>query len=225
MVSAATGTVEERDEGGLREPTFRAVLLTGLPGFLREGFLPLGAFYAGLKLSGLGAGIAAAAVASGLVYFYERRAGRDAVLVRLSLAFVVVQSVVGLAAHSAIVYLAQPVLVNAAWGVAFLVSAAIRRPLAGVFACAWYPFPDWFRQTDRFKHVYGVESIVWGIYMLARSGLRLAALLDGSIEDFLVVVLLTGPPLMILVIAWSIRYAIRGLTQAAEDDGAHGPPA
>jgi len=164
-------------------------------------------------------------VASGLIYLYERRAGRDALLVRLSLAFVAVQSVVGLAAHSATVYLAQPVLVNAAWGVAFLVSAGIRRPLAGVFACAWYPFPGWFRQTDRFKRVYGIESIVWGIYMLARSGLRLAALLDGSVEDFLVVVLLTGPPLMILVIAWSIRYAIRGLTQASEDDGAHGSPA
>lgn len=221
MVSAAAGTAAERDEGSLTEPTFRGVLLTGLPGFSREGFLPLGAFYLGLKMSGLGAGIAAAAIASGLVYLYERRAGRDALLVRLSLAFVAVQSVVGLAAHSSTVYLAQPVLANAVWGIAFLVSAGVRRPLAGTFACAWYPFSDWFRQTNRFKRVYGVESIVWGVYLLARSGLRLAALLEGSVENFLVVVLLTGPPMMLLLIAWSIRYAIQGLTQASEDDGAH----
>jgi len=223
-VSAAAGTVEGRDEGGLSEPTFRGVLLTGLPGFLREGFLLLGAFYVGLRSSGLAAGIAAAAVASGLIYLYERRAGREALLVRLSLAFVAVQSAVGLAADSATVYLAQPVLVNAAWGVAFLVSAAIGRPLAGAFACAWYPFPHWFRQTDRFKRVYGIESIVWGVYLLARSGLRLAALLEGSIENFVVVVLLTGPPMMLLLVAWSIRYAIRALTREAESDAADRPP-
>jgi hypothetical protein len=213
MVSGAIGTVGERDEGGLSEPTFRSVLLRGLPGFLREGFLPLGAFYAGLRVSGLTAGIAAAAVASGLIYYYERRAGRNALLVRLSLAFVVVQSAVGLAAHSSTAYLAQPVLANAVWGIAFLVSAGIGRPLAGAFACAWYPFPSWFRQTNEFKRVYGVESIVWGVYMLIRSGLRLAALLEGSIENFLVVVLLTGPPMMLLLVVWSIQYAIRGLTQ------------
>ena len=85
-----------------------------------------------------------------------------------------------------------------------------------MFACAWYPFPAGFRETDAFKRVYGVESIVWGIYMLARSGLRLAALLEGSIENFLVVAILTGPPMMLLLIAWSIRYAIRGLSQAEE---------
>ena len=100
-------------------------------------------------MSGLSAGIAAAAVASLVVYIYERRAGRDALLVRLSLLFVAVQSAVGLASHSTTVYLAQPVLANAAWGVAFLVSARFGRPLAGVLACAWYPFPRWVRQTDR----------------------------------------------------------------------------
>jgi hypothetical protein len=219
--SEMTSRAEERAPQTLSEPTFRGVLMTGLPGFLREGFLPLGAFYAGLRTGGLGAGIAAATATSVLIYLYERHAGRDALLVRLSLAFVAVQSAVGLAANSATVYLAQPVLANAAWGMAFFVSAIIRRPLAGALACAWYPFPSWFRQTDRFKRVYGVESVVWGVYLFTRSGLRLAALLYGSLESFLLVVLLTGPPMMLLLIAWSIHYAIRGLTQASEDDEAH----
>jgi intracellular septation protein A len=183
--------------------------MTGLPGFLREGFLPLGAFYAGLKLSGLGTGIVAALVASALVYLFERRAGRDGLLVRLSLAFVVVQSAIGLAAHSEKVFLAQPVLVNAAWGIAFLVSVGIGRPLAGALAGAWYPFAAEFRQSSEFKRVYGVESIVWGVYFLARSGLRFGALLAGSLENFFLVVVITGPPMMLLLIAWSIRYAIR----------------
>ena len=185
--------------------------MTGLPGFLREGFVPLGAFYAGLRLDGLAAGIVASAVASVVVYLYERRAGRDALLVRLSLGFVLVQSVVGLAAHSTTVYLAQPVLLAAAWGLAFLGSVALGRPLAGSLAHAWYPFPPWLRESEEFKRVYGFESIVWGAYFLARSAVRLLVLLHGSLESFLLVTLLTGTPAMLLLLAWSIRYALRGL--------------
>jgi hypothetical protein len=217
MVRETPEATTGRDEGGLEEPTFRGILLTGLPGFLREGFLPLGAFYAGLRLSGLAAGIAASTALSVVIYLYERRAGRDGLLVRISLAFVLVQSAIGIAANSATVYLAQPVLANAAWGLAFLVSAAIRRPLAGALACAWYPFPRWFRETDEFKRVFGVQSLVWGGYFLVRSAVRLVVLLNGSLETFLVTVLLTGTPMMLLLIGWSIRHAIRGLTPSGRD--------
>jgi hypothetical protein len=188
--------------------------MTGLPGVLREGFLPLGAFYAGLELSGLTAGIVASALASVLIYLYERSRGRDALLVRLSLGFVAVQSIVGLVANSAVVYLAQPVLVAAAWGLAFLVSIAIGRPLAGALACAWYPFPQWLKESAEFKRVYTVESVVWGAYFLGRSALRLAVLWHGNIGGFLVVTFLTGTPVTILLLVWSIRYAIRGMADA-----------
>jgi hypothetical protein len=208
-------------EGGLTEPSFRGVLLTGLPGFLREGFLPVGAFYLGLRLGGLAAGIAASTAISLLIYFYERRAGRDGLLVRISLAFVAVQSAVGLAAHSSTVYLAQPVLANAAWGLAFLVSALIRRPLAGALACAWYPFPHWFRHTEPFKRVFGIQSLVWGAYFVVRSAVRLAVLLQGSLESFLLTVLLTGTPMMLLLILWSIRHAMRGLADADPEPQPH----
>jgi hypothetical protein len=214
MVPGAAGAIAEREDDGLKEPTFWGVLLTGLPGFLREGFLPLGAFYAGLRLEGLAAGIVAAALASVLIYLYERRAGRDALLVRISLGFVVVQSIVGLAANSTTVYLAQPVLLAAAWGLAFLISIPLGRPLAGTLACAWYPFPRWLKESDDFKRVYGIESVVWGAYFLARSALRLAVLLQGSVESFLLIVFLTGTPVMLVLLAWSIRYAIRGLADA-----------
>jgi Protein of unknown function (DUF3159) len=198
----------------MKAPTFRNVFLAGLPGFLREGFLPLGAFYVGLRLSGLAAGIAASAASSLLIYVYERRAGRNALLVRLSLGFVVVQSIVGLAADSTTVYLAQPVLATAVWGLAFLVSVPLRKPLAGALACAWYPFPREVRETPVFRRVFGVESLVWGAYFFARSALRLAVLLHGSLESFLLINVATGTPMMLLLVAWSIRYAIRGLADA-----------
>jgi intracellular septation protein A len=224
MVRATPEATTGRDESGLEEPSFRGILLTGLPGFLREGFIPLGAFYGGLRLSGLVAGIAASTLVSILIYLYERRAGRGGLLVRISLAFVLVQGAIGLAADSTTVYLAQPVLANAAWGLAFLVSAVIRRPLAGAFACAWYPFPEEFRDTEQFKRVFGFQSLVWGGYFVFRSAIRLTVLLNGSLESFLLTTLLTGTPMLLLLIMWSIRHAMRGLTPSGREatlDGEH----
>ena len=192
-----------------------------MPGFLREGFLPLGAFYAAYSLSGLGAGIAAAAAVSIGIYAYERHSGRDGLLVRLSLAFVAVQTAVGLLSHSTTAYLAAPVLASAAWGCAFLGSVALRRPLAGLLACAWYPFPPEYRETDLFKRVYGVESIVWGLYFVARSALRLTILLHAGVGSYVAVVFVTGTPMTIALLAWSIWYAIRRLNGDSEpgDEG------
>ena len=210
MRAAAQAPAPQEEE--LTAPTFLEVFRAGAPGFLREGFLPLGAFYLALRLGDLATAIAASAAVSVLIYLHERRLGREGLLVRLSLLFVVVQSVVGLAANSTTVYLAQPVLIAAAWGLAFLVSVPLGRPLAGSLACAWYPFPRWARETAEFKRVFGIESLVWGSYFLARSGLRLAMLLRGSLESFLAVTFLTGTPLMLLLLAWSIRYSIRRLS-------------
>jgi Protein of unknown function (DUF3159) len=220
VVRDAAATAERRDgEDGLSPPTVASIFLGGLPGVLREGVLPLSAFYVGLRLSGLTAGMAAAAAASIVVYLLERRAGRDGLLVRLSLAFLVVQTLIGAVSNSATAYLALPVLSTAVWGLAFLGSAAIRRPLAGALACAWYPFPAEFRQSALFKRVYGIESVVWGLYLLARSALRLVVLLYVGVGGYLIVAL-TGTPLTIALLLWSIWYAIRRFAgeEATEPD-------
>jgi len=200
------------------------VLGRGLPGFLREGFLPLAAFYAGLRLSGLLVAIAAAAAASLAIYGYERAAGRDGLLVRLSLLFVAVQTAIGLGTHSAVAYLAAPVLLNAAWGLLFLGSVAIGRPLAGALACAWYPFPPDLRASAEFRSVFAIESVVWGGYLLARSALRLGALTFGDgLGLYLLVVAGTGLPVMLALVAWSIWFAIRRL--GGDDEPGYGDAA
>jgi uncharacterized protein DUF3159 len=218
--SRVTGFSTSHGGGGAAPatpPTFASVLFRGLPGFLREGFLPLAAFYVGWRLAGTVTGIAAATAVSVGLYVYERRAGRDGLLVRIALAFVVVQAAIGLLSGSATVYLATPVVANAVWGLAFLGSAAIGRPLAGALACAWYPFPEEIRRTRTFRRVYGVESIVWGVYLLGRSGLRLLALSAG-VGSFVVVTVATGTPLMLGLVAWSIWYAIRKLSDDEETE-------
>jgi hypothetical protein len=90
-----------------------------------------------------------------------------------------------------------------------------------VLACAWYPFPPEFRTTAVFKQVFGVESIVWGLYLLARSALLLTILLHSSVGSFVVVNILTGTPATLALIAWSIWYTIRRL-QDADESRAHG---
>jgi hypothetical protein len=198
-------------------PSYRSIWRRGLPGFLREGFLPLGCFYVGHRTGGLAGGMAAAAAAALVIYASERRAGRDGLLVRLSLAFVAVQTAIGLVAQSTTAYLAAPVLVNAAWGLAFLGSAAVGRPLAGALAHAWYPFPRELRELRAFRRIFAVESLVWGLYLLGRSALRLAALQRGSLDGFLVVSLISGTPATLLLLAWSMWYARRGLIRAGDE--------
>jgi hypothetical protein len=124
----------------------------------------------------------------------------------------------GLAADSAVVYLAQPVIVSAIWGVANLVSAAIGRPLMGVFADAWYPFPDFVKQSRTYRRIFGLESVVWGVYLLARSGLRMLVLSAGSIGVFVGVQFVTGIPVVVALVIWSLWYAVRGFERSTEWD-------
>ena len=199
------------------EPTWGYLARRGVPTFAAEGVLPILVLYGAWHLFGLTAGIVFAAVVSAFVVVWQIRRGHDAPVARITLVFLAVQAAIGIASHSATVYLAQPIVLSAGWGMAYLVSAGIGRPLVGLFAQAWYPFPRWFRQTDPFKRVYGIQSLVWGAYFLVRSGVRLAVLLNGSLESFLLTVFLTGAPMMFLLIVWSIRHSIRGLADADVD--------
>jgi Protein of unknown function (DUF3159) len=206
----------ERD---LPEPSFRSILLAGAPRFAREAFGPVLAFYIGLELAGLVVGIVLASTVGIALDLYERRRGRGGALALLSVAFVLVQAVVGLATDSAAVYLAQPVVVGAIWGLANIGSAIVGRPLAGVLADAWYPFPPEVKASRTYRRVFGIESVVWGVYLLARSGIRMYVLASGSIGGFVVVQLATGLPFTIALVAWSIWYAVRGFERSTEWDG------
>ena len=195
-------------------PTVRSILRSGAPRFAREAFGPVGAFYLGWKLGGLAIGIALATSLAVALEVYEHRRGRRGSLALVSAGFAVVQGVVGLIADSAVVYLAQPVVVSAIWGAACLVSAAIGRPLMGAFADAWYAFPPEVRASKPYKRIFGLESVVWGVYFLARSGIRMLVLWTGSIGLFVVVQAATGVPFMVALVVWSISYAVRGFERA-----------
>src|SRR5262245_7130013 len=193
----------------LPEPTWRSLLERGLPQFVGEAVLPVLVFYAFWRAGGLGPAIAASTVLYVALAAWLLRRKRDVSLVAVGALFVVVQALVGPAAHSATVYLAQPVVLSAVWGVAYFVSVAIGRPLVGLFATAWYPFPAWFRASAAYRREFGLQSIVWGVYCLVRAGLRLFVLLDSGVGGFVVISLLTGTPFLVALVAWGIWHARR----------------
>jgi intracellular septation protein A len=219
-VNAATARLADIPERELPEPSFRSIFFAGAPRFAREAFGPVLAFYAGWKLGNLVVGIVLASAVGIALDLWERRRGRAGALALVSVAFVIVQAAIGLIADSAVVYLAQPVLVSAIWGLANIGSAIVGRPLAGVFADAWYPFPPEVKESRTYRRIFGIESIVWGLYLLARSGIRMVVLTSGSIGAFAAVQVATGVPFTIALVAWSVWYATRGFERSTEWDEA-----
>jgi hypothetical protein len=197
----------------LPPPTWRSLVGRGLPQFAADALLPVAAFYAGWRLFGLAAGIGVSAIVSIALAALLIRRGREVGLVVVAAAFVVIQAVVGLVSGSATVYLAQPVVLSALWGIAYVVSVVVGRPLIGVFACAWYPFPAWFRASAPFKREFGMQSLVWAAYCFARAGLRLVLLLHDGVGAFVVGSFVTGTPVIVALLAWGLWHARRSFAR------------
>lgn len=194
----------------------RDILLGSGPRFARDAMGPMLAFYVGWRVLGLGAGIALATLAALAAYRWERHHERSGLMARLGLGLALLQAVIGLASGSEQLYLAQPVIINGLYGLAFVGSVVIRRPLAGAFADEMYPFPDFVRASVTFRQVFSRVSLMWGVYLLARSGLRLATLQSSSVEAFLAVNAITGVPLTAVLLGWSIWYGVRGFRNSEE---------
>ncbi len=198
------------------EISARGILVGSGPRFARDAFGPVLCFYAGYKLGGLAIGIAAATVVALGAWLYERRRDRPGLLARLSLLVIVVQAAIGLLAGDARAFFAPAVLTTLVWGLAFVVSVFVGRPLAGVFAGEMYPFPPEVRASATFTRVFSVVSLGWGGLLLLRSGVRLATLAMSSIDAFVFVSAATGIPLTAAMMTWSVWYATRAFRRSEE---------
>jgi intracellular septation protein A len=193
-----------------------ALMLGSGPRFARDAFGPVLVFYAGWKLVGFRAAILAATVLAIAAYVWERRQARSGITAGIGLGIALVQAIAGLAAGSTTAYFAPPIIVNGAYGLAFLVSVAIGRPLAGIFAKETYAFPPQVRASHTFRRVFSRISLVWGVYLLLRTGLRFFALLRSSVELYLVINVVTGIPFTAALMSWSIWYSVRSFRQSEE---------
>ena len=196
--------------------SLRGILVGSGPRFARDAFGPVLAFYIGWEFVGLWAGMVLAVIVSISAYLYERRRERPGVLARISLAIIAVQVGVGAISQDAEGFLAPPVIINGIYGLAFLGSVAIGRPLAGVFANEMYPFPPEVRSSATFRHTFGRVSLVWGAYLVIRSVARFWVLTHAEVGAFVVFNLITGFPLMSLLMSWSVWFGLRSFRRSDE---------
>ena len=204
--------------------TFGALLLGSGPRFARDALGPVLAFYAGWKLSGLVAGIAAATVVAVAAFAWQRRHGGTGIMPAIGLGVACVQAVVGLVAGSASAFFAPAVVANGLYGCVFVGSVVLGRPLAGVFAREIYAFPRGVRDSALFRRTFGVVSLVWGGYMLVRSTVRLLVLFWSSVDLFVAVSVATGVPFTLGLMSWSFWYPLRQFRRQPELWQAEEPP-
>jgi hypothetical protein len=189
----------------LAEPiAVRSVLGRSAPRIVRDGLGPIASFFVGWKLIGLVAGIALATIFALLMYRHERRHGRPALVVRVALGLVLIRATVGLISGDAKIYLGQEVVLDALIGLTVMGSVVVGRPLANAFGREVYPFPDEIRGSATYGRTFRTITLVWGTYFLVRSGIRLAALLTLSVDGYLLVDALSGAPVLVGLLAWSV---------------------
>jgi intracellular septation protein A len=210
---AAEGVVVEA--AGLDPIDTRTILRASGPRFVANAGFPVLFFYAGWKLSGLLLGVLLATAVGVGASLYERHKERPGLVARLALAFVLIQGVIGLAFGSAKVYLAQPVILNVGLGLVFLVTTLRGKPFAGQFAEELYPFPPEVKESETFKRAFARVSVVWAVYFLLRSIIRLY-MLSGSVDAFVVVNVVTGFPIIAGLMSWSVWYISRTFRRSEE---------
>jgi intracellular septation protein A len=186
------------------------------PRFARDAFGPVLLFYIGWKFIGFRTAVIAATALAIAAYLLERRQARSGITAAMGLGIALVQATAGLASGSTTAYFAPPIIVNGAYGLAFLVSVAIGHPLAGVFAQETYPFPPQVKASQTFRRVFSRISLVWAAYLFLRTGLRFLALMRSSVEVFLVINIVTGIPFTAALMSWSIWYSLRSFRQSTE---------
>ena len=193
-----------------------ALLLGTGPRFARDAFGPVILFYVAWKLIGFRTAILAATALSIAAYVFERRQARSGITAGIGLGIALVQATAGMASGSTTAYFAPPIIVNGAYGLAFLASVVIGRPLAGVFAQETYPFPPQVKASQTFRRVFSRISLVWATYLLLRTGLRLLVLLRSSVEVYLAINVVTGIPFTAALMSWSIWYSVRSFRRSTE---------
>lgn len=110
---------------------------------------------------------------------------------------------------------------NAVYGVVFLGSILIRRPLVGVFAQLVYQLPKAYVADDRVRPAYSVASWAWVVLFLGRAVIYATLILAGQAEALGAVVLVVGWPGFAAALFFSYRY----VTWRLERSGAPDPDA
>ena len=110
-------------------------------------------------------------------------------------------------------YLASAAIENVLWGLVFLGSILISRPLIQIFAELLNPglgsqeFLDQFKlSTKLYRSAWQILTAAWGVVALSKAIILIFAQLWLPIETFLIVRTASGIPVMVLMLVLSYRF-------------------
>lgn len=185
-----------------------AVLLRSLKGAV-FGLIPLVGFYIGQRTGGVVWAVAAGCALTLAVFPFERKATGSMRWSWIGLVGVAVSAVLALVTKDPKLFFLRAVIGDAVWGLAMLGSLAIGRPLIAVFASWVVNIPQEYKDTAAYKRSFGLLTLVWGVVNLARAAGRGYYVAEGTLDQVLVMQLMTGWPVFAALVAFSVWYPRR----------------
>lgn len=191
-------------------------VLDGVIGFVLGSAVPLALLYGSYRLFSFSAAVVVVLLwSTGVFVVHRARTGGWDIFSAWTFAFALIEAIVGLWSQNLLLYLATPSLKNLAWGVSFLGSALLGRPLLVAYAERLYPIPGEVKQTQVFRSAFLVVSSVWFFGMLIRGSARLWLLANVSFETYLLVDnTVVGWTISAFLLSFTVWYPLRQMARA-----------
>lgn len=173
------------------------------------GLLPTIGFYVAYRLGGNGWAVPIGVALTAAVFPLERKITGRARFAWIGLGTVVLGAALALATRNPKLFFLRAVLGDVGWGVVMLGSLVVGRPILGTFARWVVPIPDAYVQTPAYRRSFGLVTFVWGSVTLARAGIRGYLVAKGSMDRFVAVQMLSGPPVFGVLLAFAVWYPRR----------------
>ncbi len=192
-------------------------------GHVREGaiglalgsLLPVVLFYVTYRTWGFQQAVAVVLIwSTGVFAWHWRRTGGPDVFSATTFAFACMKATAGAVSNNQMLYLAFPSVENLIYGLAFLISALLGKPLLALYAQRLYPIPHSVRATSTFRSAFIVVSLVWLCGHTVRGVVRLLLLVTLPLELYLIADTVAGWPINATMVAFTAWYPLRRLHQA-----------
>lgn len=167
-------------------PSFRSIARQSLPKITEGVLVPVTIFYLVMWVAGLWPAILSALGWSWAVIGFRtyRRTPVSGVVVLGALGLTA-RTVFALASDSVFVYFLQPTVGGMLVGLAFVISATLRRPLASRLAGDFLPMPDAFWSHPEIRRFFVGITVLFGLVQLANGALATWLLASQPVELFL----------------------------------------
>lgn len=150
--------------------------------------IPAAVFYTVFAVAGVWVAIGfALAWSYGALAWRAMTGRRTSGLLVLTAAVLTGRSLISFVAGSPFLYFLQPILTDAAIGVAFMVSLFGARTLVARLAGDFYPMTDEIAARPRIQRLFRMLTAMWALLYLGKATFTLWLLLSASLADFVLI--------------------------------------